>query len=171
MDLQLPIDFITAGKWLGIVTIISAVLVVIAFLFKWGIRFRLVGVTGFLGVLTVGLFGLSLGLFSRTTIPGALRYAVVYDNGGPEVVIKVQPEITTTQLEATLQQAAADLYSLGRRGGVDNLLIIRARTVTHPEPGISQPLFLGQAKRSLAIREDEQMQVEVFPESFAQLPS
>lgn len=171
MDSQLPIDFITAGKWLGIVTIISAVLVVLAFLFKWGIRFRLVGATGFLGVLTVGLFGLSLGLFSRTTIPGALRYAVVYDNGGPEVVIKVQPEITTTQLEATLQQAAADLYSLGRRGGVDNLLVIRARTVTHPEPGISQPLFLGQAKRSLAVREDEQMQVEVFPESFAQLPS
>jgi len=49
-------------------------------------------------------------------------------------------------------------------------LTIRARTIIHPEPGISQPLVLGQVQRSLATREDEQMAINIYPESFAQLP-
>jgi hypothetical protein len=63
------------------------------------------------------------------------------------------------------------LFSYGRLGGgTDNQLTIRARTLIHPKPGVSKPLFLGQVKRSLATRNDEQMVIDIFPESFAQLP-
>lgn len=163
-------DFLTFAQWAGIATLAGGVISILGFIFKWGIRFRLVGITGFMGVLTVGLFALSVAPLTRTVIPGAVRFSLLYDNGATQTVIAVPSSVTQSELEATLRQAASDLYSYGRMGGIDNQLTIRARTVIHPEPGVSKPLFLGQVKRSLATRNDEQMTIDIFPESFAQLP-
>jgi hypothetical protein len=151
--------------------LVFAALTVLGFILKWGLRFRLVGTTGFMLVLTAGLFALSLAPLTRTVIPGAVRYKLVYDNGATQTVIAISPEITPTELEATLRQAASDLYSYGRMGKPgQNQLTIRARTILHPEPGISVPFYLGQVKRSLVNREDLQMAIEIYHDRFAQLP-
>lgn len=163
-------DFLTAAQWVGITTLACAALTVLGFILKWGIRFRLVGATGFLGVVTGGLFALGLVPLTRTVVPGALRYSVVYDNGGTKTVIAVRPQITESELSATLRQAASDLYSYGRLGRDEDKLTIRARTIIHPDRGISKPLYLGQVKRSLANRNDEQMAIEIYQEQLAQLP-
>ncbi len=164
-------EFLQFTQWSGIATLVFAALTVLAFVLKWGLRFRLVGTTGFMIVLTAGLFTLSLAPLSRTVIPGAARYNLVYDNGAAQAVIATAPQITPTELEATLRQAASDLYSFGRSGlGKEDQLTIRARTVVHPEPGVSVPLYLGQVKRSLASREDSQMGIEIYQDKFAQLP-
>ncbi len=164
-------EFLQYTQWSAIATLVVGVLTVLGFVLKWGLRFRLVGATGFMLVVTTGLFALSLAPLSRTVIPGAVRYSRVYDNGVTQAVIAIPPQISPSQLEATLRQAASDLYSSGRlatRG--DNQLTIRARTIVHPEPGVSVPLYLGQVKRSLTNREDSQIALEVYQEKFAQLP-
>ncbi len=164
-------EFLQYTQWSGIATLVVGVLTVLGFILKWGIRFRLVGATGFMLVVTTGLFALSLAPLSRTVIPGAVRYSRVYDNGVTQAVIAIPPQISPSQLEATLRQAASDLYSSGRLGTrEDNQLTIRARTIVHPEPGVSVPLYLGQVKRSLTNREDSQIALEVYQEKFAQLP-
>ncbi|MFN6571387.1 hypothetical protein A6770_11750 [Nostoc minutum NIES-26] len=164
-------DFLQYTQWSGIATLVFAALAVLAFILKWGIRFRLVGTTGFMLVLTGGLFALSLVPLSRTVIPGAVKYTLVYDTGSTQTVIATSPKISPSQLEATLRQAANNLYSYGRLGSRgDNYLTIRARTLIHPEQGVSVPVYLGQIKRTLATREDPQMSVEIYPEKFAQLP-
>ena len=163
-------DFLTAAQWAAITTLACAAVTVLGFIFKWGIRFRLVGATGFLGVVTGGLFALGLVPLTRTVVPGAVRYSVIYDNGGTKTVIAVPPQITESELSATLRQAASDLYSYGRLGREDDQLTIRVRTIIHPERGISTPLYLGQVKRSLANRNDEQMALEIYQEKLAQLP-
>jgi hypothetical protein len=163
-------DFFQFAQWAGIATLVFGAIALLSFLFKWGIRFRLVGATGFLLVLTVGLFGLGIVPFTRTVIPGAVRYSTVYDSGADRVVIVVPQTITETELTATLQQAASNLFSPGRLSRGDNKLTIQARTVLHPQPGVSQPLYLGQIRRSLFIRNDDQMEIKLYPESFAQLP-
>lgn len=163
-------DFLQFTQWSGIATVVFAVLALLAFILKWGIRFRLVGTTGFMLVLTAGLFALSLAPLTRTVVPGALRYSLVYDNGATKAVIATPVEITRSELEATLQQAASDLFSYGRlasRG--EDKLIIRARTVIHPQEGLSVPLYLGEVKRSLASREDSQMEIEIYQENFERL--
>ncbi|MBD2297494.1 Ycf51 family protein [Nostoc sp. FACHB-190] len=163
-------DFLQYTQWSGIATLVFAALAILAFIFKWGIRFRLVGTTGFMLVLTGGLFALSLVPLSRTVIPGAEKYTLVYDNGSTQTVISINPKISPSALEATLRQAASNLYSYGRLGKQgDNYLIIRARTLVHPEPGVSVPLYLGQIKRNLASREDMNMSVEIYTDKFAQL--
>lgn len=164
-------DFLQYSQWMGIATLVFGAITGLSFLFKWGLRFRLVGATGFMGVLTVGLFALSIVPFTRTVIPGAVRFSTVFDSGSTQAVIVVPAEITESQLDATLRQAASDLFSIGRlgRGGEDQL-IVRARAIIHPEPGVSELLYVGQAKRSLSERSDENMTIEIFPASFAKLP-
>ncbi|MDJ0731164.1 MAG: Ycf51 family protein [Crocosphaera sp.] len=169
METLTSLGFSTYTQWSILATVFFFFLAIVAFIFKWGIRFRLVGITGFLIVLTVGLFGLGLGLFERTEIPGSVRFSRVYDNGGNQVVIVVKPSIREAELEPTLKQAANDYFSYGRTAGKDNKLTIRVRTLVHPEPGVSLPLYIGQVKRSLSVREDENMEIDIFADQLNEL--
>ncbi len=165
-------DFARYTQWSGIATLIFAFITIVGFIFKWGIRFRLAGATGFMLVVTGGLFPLSLAPITRTVIPGAIRYTLVFDNGASQAVIAIPPKVTVSELDATLHQAASDLFSYGRLGSrEDNRLTIRARTILHPEPGLSIPLYLGQVKRSLSSREDSVMEIDIYEDNFAKLPS
>jgi hypothetical protein len=85
-------------------------------------------------------------------------------------VIVVPPQINETQLTATLKQASADLFSPGRLSQGTDQMLIRARTILHPKPGVSQPLYLGEVQRSLAIREDEHATIKLYRDALAQLP-
>ncbi|MFP4132971.1 MAG: Ycf51 family protein [Halothece sp.] len=163
-------EFIVYIQGAALTTGVALILTLLAFIFKWGFRFRLVGITGFMGVLTVGLFGLSLGLFSYTDVPGAVPFNVVYDNGGSQVVIKLPPTVTESEVEASLRKASADLFSYGRLGGSDQKMVIRARTVTHPEEGVSKPLYLGKVQRSRTDTETTNIEVDVFSSNFSELP-
>jgi Protein of function (DUF2518) len=157
-------------QWAAILTAVLAVITVLGWLLKWGIRFRLVGITSFMGVVTGSIFALSVGLYNRPIIPGAVQFTRVFDTSADQVVIAVAPTITEPELRATLQQAAIDLFSPGRQGNSDNQMTVRARTIVHPQPGISQPLYLGEVRRSLAKREDDQAQITIYTQNLARLP-
>lgn len=163
-------DFLKLAQWAGITTLVFAAVTALGFILKWEIKFRLVGATGFLGVVTSGLFALSLVPLTRTVVPGAVRFARVYDNGATQAVIAVSPQITQSELSDTLKQAAGNLYSFGRLGQNEGTLTIRVRTIVHPQPGISTPLYLGKVTRSLEKRDDDKMAIEIFSDKLAQLP-
>lgn len=165
------LNIFNAALWVGYGTLGFAALTVLAFLLSWGIRFRLVGVTSFMGVLAAGLVGLGLGFYRTPVVPGAIHYSTVYDMGSTQIVISLPPSVTEEQLTATLQQAANTLFSYGRLGQGAEQMTVRARTVLHPEPGISKPLYLGEVRRSLARRNDSEMQVEIYRDNLAQIPT
>ena len=162
-------ELLEASKWGAILMVICGAIATLAFIFNWGIKFRLVGITAFMGVLAGGIFALGLGLYTRTAVPGAVPYSLVYDNGGKRTVIAVEPEVTKSELKATMEQAAGDLFSPGRLGVGDNLLTIKVRTIIHPEEGVSEPIYLGEVKRSLAKREDEDTEINIFGDRFQHL--
>ncbi len=139
-----PDQFLVATQWGAIGTLALAVLTAIAFGLKWGWRFRLVGATGFAAVLTVGLLGLSFEPFSRTAVPGAIPYTTVYDSGASQVVIAVPATITADTLDATLRQAASNLFKPYRLGLPGQAATIRARTIAHDAGGVSRLVYLGQ---------------------------
>ncbi|MBP0000988.1 MAG: Ycf51 family protein [Cyanobacteria bacterium SID2] len=153
-----PADFWKATQWSSAMVGFFVLLTTLAFLLKWGIRFRLVGATGFSIVLTVGLFALSFVPITSTAVPGSVHYSIVYDNGGGQIVMTVPTDITESQLEATLRQVAIDRFSPGRLG---QTLLIRARTLLHEEDGVSEPLYLGQVKRQLAIADETAFEIEI----------
>ena len=170
--MTLPTDIFLYAKWSGIATIFCLVIAILSFFLGWSFRFRLVGVTSFMGVLTAGIFALGLSLFPHTEIPGAARYTLIYDNGANQAVVAVAPDIKKSAIEPTLLQAVTDLYSYGRTGvGGNNQFTVKLRTILHPEAGISQPLFLGEAKRSLIARGDEEIEINLFSQNLTELPS
>lgn len=169
--MNFPTDIFFYAKWSGITTIVCLVIAILAFILGWAWRFRLVGVTSFMGVLTLGIFALGLGLFPHAEIPGAAHYTLVYDNGANQAVVAVSPDIEESAIEPTLLQAATDLYSYGRTGtGGNDQFTVKLRTVIHPETGVSQPLFLGEAKRSLIARGEKNVDIEVFSQNLNKLP-
>lgn len=163
-------SFAQYAIWGVYATLGCGLLTALAFTFSWGFRFRLVGVTSFMAVLAFGLFALSLTPITRVKVPNSMPYSLVFDDGANQTVISVSREITPEQLEATLEQASHDLFSAGRLGRENNRLFIRARTMLHPSEGLSEPLLLGEASRSLTSREESDLEVQVYEEQFSRLP-
>ena len=169
--MEFNLDFSNYTLWSFYGTIAFFLLTIVGFIFKWGVRFRFFGITSFMTVLTVGLFALSLGLFERVEIEGALRYKLVYDTGTNQAVISVPLEITPNELDATLQQASIDLFSYGRTAtDEDSKLTIRARVQFH-EDGFTYPIYLGQIRSSLVKRGDADAQITIFDDQFDRLNS
>lgn len=148
---------------MGILVLILAIVTSVAFVKSVGWRFRMVGITSFAVVLTAGLFALSLTPITRMAIAGSVPYVLVYDRLGPDAVIAVPSEINAAQLEATLKQAAVNLFSPGRNSlGQTSTLKIRARTILHQKEGVSQLVYLGEVESSLRLRNDPNLMVKVF---------
>jgi hypothetical protein len=165
-----PASFLEYSKYGGIATIALVVLTILGLLFQWGFRFRLVGITGFMAVLTVGLFGLSLGLSPRASFPGAVRYSLIYDNGNSQAVVAVANRAMTVEAaEATLRQAAQDLYSFGRVGESDGNMHVRMRSIIHPQAGVSEPVYLGEAVRNLSNRDSQELEIVVDRKNLSKL--
>lgn len=164
-------DLLIISKWLAITTVVLGALTTIAFIAGWSWRFRGVGVTSFMGVVAASIFALGVSLYPRIAVEGAERFTVVFDGGGSQIVAAVPAQaISEEAVAATLKQAAYDSYSPGRFGeNASSQLTVRLRTLVHHEGGASEPLFLGQVKRSMSIREDENMEFEIFPENLKKL--
>jgi hypothetical protein len=162
-----PEDFLGATQWAGIGTLALMALAALAFLLKWGIRFRLVGAAGFAAVLTVGLLGLSFEPFTRTVIPGAVPFATVYDSGASTIVITVPQTIDQEALDATLRQAASNLFKPYRLGVPGNTPTIRARTILHDEGGVSRLVYLGQVQPDPNGSQGSEYVVEIYPQRLA----
>lgn len=141
-----PETFLDATKWMGIATLGLGAFAGLAFLTQWGIRFRLVGITGFCAVLTIGLFGLSFEPFVSTTVEGSVPYTTVFDSGASQLVIAVPADISDFALESTLRQAAINSFNPSQLSGGAQSPKIRARAIIHREPGISDLLYLGQVQ-------------------------
>ncbi|MEM6503201.1 MAG: DUF2518 family protein [Cyanobacteria bacterium P01_C01_bin.89] len=151
------------AKYLGLFDIACLLFTILAFVFGWGFRFRMVGITAFTGVLVAGLFGFGLAFFQRPIIEGAARYSLVYDTGGVDTVIAVPMDLDDDTLDATLRQAALDLYSPGRLGAAVAPLVVRAREIRHLDDEVSEPAYVGEISRSLTKRIDENPTVTIYP--------
>ena len=163
-----PEQFFTATGYFAIGTVVFAVITVLAWILNWGIRFRLVGATGFMGVLTAGLFGLSFQPLTQTVVPGSAPYTTVFDSGASQIVIAVPNTITESELEATLKQAALNLFKPSRIGGMGHQAPqIRARAIVH-KPGTSELVYMGAATPGKGdTPEAREPIVEIYPDQLS----
>lgn len=164
-----PALFGQLAQAMGVFVLVCALITGLAVARQWSWRYRMVGATLFSVVLLVGLFSLSFEPITRSSVIGAVPFKLVYDRFGPQASIIVAPTITPEQLASTLQQASSNLFSSGRNGQGQQQLTIYARTIVHPRKGVSKPIYLGRVKRSLSLRNDPNIEVEVFTDKFAEL--
>jgi hypothetical protein len=143
-----PILF-QAGQWLGAAGGALALLTVAAFLARWGVRFRLVGITSFTVLLAVSCLAFSVSYTPRIAVEGAVTVPVVYDNGGDLVVAAAPTDLAPEAVGPTLEQLARNLRSRGRTSP-DGQVRVRLRQIEPAADGASRPVLLGETRLDLA---------------------
>ena len=147
--MNLPQLIQSSTGWLAWSGLAFGVLTAVAFLAKWGLRFRLVGVTSFTLLLAVSSWAFTVSYTPPVVIEGALRAPVVFDNGNDLVVAQAPDGIETSAVEPTLAQLAGNLRPGGRSSDV---VVIRLRQLKAVGEGISEPVVLGQTEVRNAIK-------------------
>jgi hypothetical protein len=143
-----PILF-QAGQWLGAAGGALALLTVAAFLARWGVRFRLVGITSFTVLLAISCLAFSVSYTPRIAVEGAVTVPVVYDNGGDLVVAAAPDDLAPEAAAPTLEQLARNVRGRGRTSP-DGQVRVRLRRLEPAEDGASRPVLLGETRLDLA---------------------
>jgi hypothetical protein len=138
---------LTAGEWLGVASAVLLLLTVMAFVVRWGIRFRLVGVTSFTVLLSLSCLAFAVSYAPRQLVDGAVSVPVVFDNGTDLVVAAAPADLDPAAFGPSVQQVALNLRGSGR--GTE-LVEVRLRRVEATAPGTDTPVVLATAIRNLA---------------------
>lgn len=138
---------LTAGEWLGVASAVLLVLTLIAFVVRWGIRFRLVGVTSFTVLLSLSCLAFAVSYAPRQLVDGAVSVPVVFDNGSDLVVAAAPADLDPAAFAPSVQQVALNLRGSGRG---TQLVEVRLRRVDPTAPGTDTPVVLATAIRNLA---------------------
>jgi hypothetical protein len=141
---------LVAGTWLGAASGVLAVLTIAGFLARWGIRFRLVGITSFTALLSLSCLAFAISYNPRVSVPGAIQVPVVFDNGTDLVIAAAPAGLDAEAVAPTLDQVARNLRGGGRGGGGE--VRVRLRRVEAVEPGLARPVVLAETTRDLAAR-------------------
>ena len=139
--MPLPDILDRAIGWLAWSGLAFALLTLVAFGARWGVRFRLVGVTSFTLLLAVSCWAFSVSYQPPVIVEGAVRAPVVFDNGNDLVVAQAPAGIAKEAIEPTLAQLAANLRSGGRNG---EEVVVRLRQLQPGPEGSSTPVVLGE---------------------------
>ena len=108
-----PILF-QAGQWLGAAGAALLVVTVVSFLARWGVRFRLVGVTSFTLLLAISCLAFAVSYVPRVSIPGARSVPVVYDNGSDLVIAAAPDDLGAEAIRPTLEEVTRNVHVSGR---------------------------------------------------------
>ena len=128
-------------KWLAWGGSGLGVLTVLAYLFKWGIKFRLTGTTIFTLLLSASCWAFEQSYTPPLNVEG-YRYApIVYDNGFDLVVAQASNDFPKEAIKPTLLQIAGNLKGGGRNGAQ---VKVRLRKIESAGDGISKPIILGE---------------------------
>ena len=138
---------LTAGEWLGIASAVLLLLTVVAFVVRWGIRFRLVGVTSFTVLLSLSCLAFAVSYAPRLQVEGAVSVPVVFDNGSDLVVAAAPADLAPEAFQPSVEQVALNLRGSGRG---TQLVEVRLRRVESKASGTDTPVVLASAVRNLA---------------------
>jgi hypothetical protein len=139
---------LVAAKWLALASLALLLLTVVGFVSRWGIRFRLVGVTSFTTLLAISCAAFAVSYTPRVTVPGAVVVPVVFDNGTDLVVAAAPQDLSPEAEAATAEQVARNLRPTGR-SPADGLVRVRLRRLVPAGEGVSRPVVLAEARLDL----------------------
>ncbi len=135
---------LTAAPWLAWTGLGLAGLTVLGFIARWGIRFRLVGVSSFTFLLAISSWAFGISYTPPVVIEGAVRAPIVFDNGSDLVVAQLPIDIDPSVISPTLEQIAGNLRGSGRGS---RTVVVRLRGIESVGFGLGRPVVLGETLR------------------------
>ena len=133
-------------KWLAWGGSGLGVLTILAYLFNWGIKFRLTGTTIFTLLLSASCWAFEQSYTPPFNVEGYKYAPIVYDNGFDLVVAQASNDFPQEAIKPTLLQIAENLKGGGRNGAQ---VKVRLRKIESAGDGISKPIILGEVINNL----------------------
>ena len=130
-----------ATKWLAWGGSGLGLLTLLAYLFKWGVKFRLTGITIFTLLLSASCWAFDQSYTPPLNVEGYKYAPIVYDNGFDLVVAQASNDFPEEAIQPTLLQIAGNLKGGGRNGAQ---VKVRLRKIDSAGDGISKPIVLGE---------------------------
>ena len=118
----------------------------IAFIFNFGFKFRIIGATVFSLLLSLSSWAFIQSYSEKIIVEGSKYVQIVYDNGFDLIIAKVEDDFPEEAINPTLQQLSENLRK-GSRSGAD--VKIKIRKLVKISNGISKPLVIGEIEKTV----------------------
>ena len=119
---------------------------IIAFIFNFGFKYRIIGATIFSLLLSLSSWAFIQSYSEKVVIEGAKYVPIVYDNGFDLIIAKVEDDFPEDSIAPTLKQLSENLRK-GSRSGAN--VKIKIRKIEKITDNISKPVILGEIEKSV----------------------
>jgi len=122
------------------------VVTLIAFIFNFGIKFRIIGATIFSLLLSLSSWAFIQSYTEKVVIEGAKYLPIVYDNGFDLIIAKAEDDFPEDSIKPTLEQLSENLRK-GSRAGAN--VKIKIRKLEKLSDGVSKPVIIGEVQKNV----------------------
>ena len=133
-------------KFFGFLGILLLCVTVIAFIFNFGFKFRIIGATIFSLLLSLSSWAFIQSYSEKVVIEGAKYVPIVYDNGFDLIIAKAEDDFPGESIEPTLEQLSENLRRGSRSGANVN---IKIRKIEKISDGVSKPVVIGEVQKNV----------------------
>ena len=119
---------------------------VIAFIFNFGFKFRIIGATIFSLLLSLSSWAFIQSYTEKVVIEEAKYVPIVYDNGFDLIISKADDNLSEESIEPTLEQLSENLRK-GSRSGAN--VKIKIRKIKKISDGVSKPVVIGEVQKNV----------------------
>ena len=133
-------------KFFGYLGIFLFICTIVAFIFNFSFKFRIIGATIFSLLLSLSSWAFIQSYSQKVVIEGAKYVPIVYDNGFDLIIAKVDNNFPEESLEPTLEQLSENILK-GSRSGAN--VRIKIRKLEKISDGVSKPVVIGEVQKNV----------------------
>ena len=133
-------------KIFGLLGILLFLVSIIAFIFNFGFKFRIIGATIFSLLLSLSSWAFIQSYTEKVVIEGAKYVPIVYDNGFDLIIAKAEDDFPEESIEASLEQLSENLRK-GSRSGAN--VKIKIRKIEKISDSVSKPVVIGEIEKNV----------------------
>ena len=133
-------------KIFGFLGIFLLCISVIAFIFNFGFKFRIIGATIFSLLLSLSSWAFIQSYTEKVVIEDAKFLPIFYDNGFDLIIAKADDDFPEESIEPTLEQLSENLRK-GSRSGAN--VKIKIRKLEKISDGVSKPVAIGEVQKNV----------------------
>ena len=121
---------------------------IIAFIFNFGFKFRIVGATIFSLLLSLSSWAFIQSYTEKVVIEGSKYLPIVYDNGFDLIIAQAEDDFPEDSIEPTLEQLSLNLRE-GSRAGAN--VKIKIRKLEKISENVSKPVIIGEVQKNVTM--------------------
>ena len=133
-------------KFFGFLRIILFICTIVAFIFNFSFKFRIIGATIFSLLLSLSSWAFIQGYSEKVVIENAKYLPIVYDNGFDLIIAKAEDDFPEEFIEPTLKQLSENLRK-GSRSGAN--VKIKIRKLDKISDDVSKPVVIGEVQKNV----------------------